>query len=471
MPTYDLLIIGAGPGGYVCAIRAAQLGMKVAIVEKRAAETGKPRLGGTCLNVGCIPSKALLDSSERFYEAKHHFAGHGISVQPTIDLSQLMKRKAGVVDALVGGLSGLMRKHTIEVLAGTGQLLGPGKVRVTAADGTPADHAAKHVVLAMGSLPIELPALKFDGERIGSSDHALAFPAVPRRLVVVGGGVIGLELGSVWARLGSDVTVVEALPQLCPFLDADVATALQKTLEKQGLKFVLEAKVGGAELKAGEVALNAAAKDGSPLAFAADRVLVAVGRKPCLDGAGLEAAGVTLTERRRVAVDAQWRTNLPGVYAIGDLIDGPMLAHKAEEEGVALAETLAGEHGHVDGNLVPSVVYTEPEVAAIGLTEAECQKRGLSVRVGRFPFAANGRARAAAATDGFVKLIADATTDRLLGAAILGARAADLIAAIAAHMVYGGSAEDVARTCVAHPTYSEAVKEAALDALGRVLHA
>ena len=344
-------------------------------------------------------------------------------------------------------------------------------MKVVAADSTTNDHDARNVVLAMGSVPIELPFLLFDGERIVSSDHAISFPTVPKKLVVVGGGVIGLELGSVWARLGADVTVVEALPQICPFLDVDVAKALQKTLEKQGLKFVFEAKITGAVTKNDDVTLSATAKDGSTLSFTADRVLVAVGRKPCIDGANLEAAGVKLTERKRVATDTHWKTNLAGVYAIGDLIDGPMLAHKAEEEGVAVAETIAGQHGHVDLNLIPNVVYTEPEVASVGLTEAECTKQGLSVRVGKFSFAANGRARAAAATDGFVKIIADAKTDRLLGAAVVGQRAADLIASICAHMVYGGSAEDIARTCMAHPTHGEAVKEAALDVLGRVLHA
>jgi len=465
MAAYDLIIIGAGPGGYVCAIRAAQLGKKVAIIEKRG--EAKPRLGGTCLNVGCIPSKALLDTSEKFYEAKKHFSEHGIKADPSIDVAQMMKRKSSVVDTLVGGIAGLMRKHKIEVLAGAGELLAPGKVRVTAADGAKTEHEAQHVVLAMGSQPIELPFLKFDSERIVSSDQGIAFPEVPKRLVVVGGGVIGLELGSVWSRLGSQVTVVEALPQLCPFLDADVAKALQKTLEKQGLQFVLEAKVTGAQRQGDEVVLQGTAKDGSPVSWTADRVLVAVGRKPCLDGAG----PAPLTERKRVQVDGSFRTSLPGVWAIGDLIDGPMLAHKAEEEGVAVAELIAGQKAHVDHNLIPNVVYTEPEVASIGLSEAECGKRGLSVRVGRFPFLANGRARAAGATDGFVKLIADAKTDRVLGAAVIGPRAADLISSIAAHMVYGGSSEDIARTCVAHPTVSEAVKEAALDCLGRVLHA
>ena len=468
--TYDLIIIGAGPGGYVCAIRAAQLGKKVAIVEKRS-DGAKTRLGGTCLNVGCIPSKALLDTSEKFYEAKKHFAEHGIAVTPSIDIAQMLKRKQGVVDTLVGGIAGLMRKHKIEVLSGSGELLAAGKVRVTAADGTKTEHDAQHVVLAMGSVPIELPFLKFDGERIVSSDHAISFPSVPKRLVVVGGGVIGLELGSVWSRLGSQVTVVEALPQLCPFLDGDVAKSLQKTLEKQGLQFVFEAKVTGAARQGDEVVLSGTAKDGSALSWTADRVLVAVGRRPCIEAAGLETAGVKLTERKRVQVDGHLRTNLPGVWAIGDLVDGPMLAHKAEEDGVAVAEMIAGQHGHVDYALVPNVVYTEPEVASVGLTEAECQKRNLSVRVGKFPFLANGRARAAAATDGFVKIIADAKTDRVLGAAIVGQRAADLIASIAAHMVYGGSSEDIARTCMAHPTHGEAVKEAALDCLGRVLHA
>ncbi len=462
---YDVIIIGAGPGGYVCAIRAAQLGKKVAIIERRG-DGAKTRLGGTCLNVGCIPSKALLDTSEKFYEAKKHFAEHGIAVTPSLDVAQMLKRKQGVVDTLVGGIAGLMRKNKVEVLAGSGELLAPGKVRVTAADGTKVEHEAQHIVLAMGSVPIELPFLKFD-DRIVSSDQAISFPSVPKRLVVVGGGVIGLELGSVWSRLGAEVTVVEALPQLCPFLDGDVAKALQKTLEKQGLKFVFEAKVTGATRQGDEVVLAGTAKDGSPLSWTADRVLVAVGRKPCLDGAG----PAPLTERKRVKIDGNFRTGLPGVWAIGDLVDGPMLAHKAEEEGVAVAELIAGQKAHVDHDLIPSVVYTEPEVASIGLNEAACSQRGLAVRVGRFPFLANGRARAAGATDGFVKIIADAKTDRVLGAAVIGPRAADLISSIAAHMVYGGSSEDIARTCVAHPTVSEAVKEAALDTLGRVLHA
>jgi dihydrolipoamide dehydrogenase len=468
MASFDLIIIGAGPGGYVCAIRAAQLGLKVAIVEKRT-EGPKVRLGGTCLNVGCIPSKALLDSSEHFANAKKHFAEHGIQVgEPRIDVAQMLKRKDRVVGSLVDGISFLMKKNKVEVLVGTGKLLGAGKVSVTAADGGMTEHAAKHVVLATGSVPIDLPFLKPDGVTVVTSDQAIAFPAVPEHLVVVGGGVIGLELGSVWSRLGAKVTVVEFLPQICPFLDPDVAKELQKVLTKQGLQFALETKVTGISIANGKATLSATDKDGKAATFTGDKVLVAVGRRPLSDG--LDAAGVKLDERRRVAIDHDFRTNLPGVYAIGDLVPGPMLAHKAEEEGVALAEFLAGQKVTLDHGLIPNVVYTWPEVATIGLTEADAKKQGRMVKVGRFPFLANGRAKAAGEGDGFVKVIADAASDRVLGAAIIGPRASDLLAEITATMTYGGSSEDIARTCHSHPTFSEAVKEAALDVLGRALH-
>jgi len=470
MPSFDLLIIGAGPGGYVCAIRAAQLGMTVALVERRGTEAGKPRLGGTCLNVGCIPSKALLDSSEHFSNARTHFAAHGIQVgTPAIDVAQMMKRKDQVVSGMVAGLDGLMKKNRITVLAGTGTLLGSGRVRVTAADGNAAEHQAKHIVLALGSAPVELPFLKFDGGLVVSSDQAIAFDRVPERLLVVGGGVIGLELGSVWARLGSTVEVIEFLPQICPFLDADVAKELQKTLSKQGLVFSLGTKVTGMTAQGGKAVLAATDAAGKSVSFTGDRVLVAVGRRPLSDG--LADAGVVLDDKRRVTVDARFQTSLPGVFAIGDLIAGPMLAHKAEEEGVALAELLAGEHGHVDYRLIPNVVYTWPEVATVGLTESEAKQQALVVRVGRFPFAANGRARAAGEADGFVKIIADTVSDRVLGAAIIGPRASDLIGEIAAVMAFGGASEDIARLCHAHPTFSEAIKEAALDCLGRRVNA
>jgi dihydrolipoamide dehydrogenase len=470
MSTYDLIILGAGPGGYVCAIRAAQLGLSVAIVEARAA-AGRPRLGGTCLNVGCIPSKALLDSSERFADAGRHFAAHGIVIDPPrLDLPRLMQRKDQVVDQLVTGVSHLMKKNKVTVVAGRGELLGSGRVAVHATDGSRSELAGRSIVLAMGSVPVDLPALPIDGERVVTSDHAIAFAEVPRRLVVVGGGVIGLELGSVWARLGSEVTVVEFLPQILPFCDADIAAEAQKALTRQGLRFSLGTRVTGCQQRDGVVAVQATGADGAALEFIGERVLVAVGRRPCIETAGLDAAGVALTERRRVRVDGRFQTSVPGVYAIGDLIDGPMLAHKAEEEGVAVAELLAGTAPVIDHHLIPNVVYTHPEIASVGLTEAEAAKAGRAVKVGRFPFAANGRAKASGEHEGLVKIIADAASDRVLGGAIVGPRASDLLAEITTTMVYGGSSEDIARTCHSHPTFSEAVKEAALAVEGRALH-
>lgn len=473
--TYDVIVVGAGPGGYVCAIRAAQLGMRVAIVEQRAQENkGGPRLGGTCLNVGCIPSKALLDSSEHFAMARDHFAEHGIQVgKPKIDIKTMMQRKDGVVDTLVGGISGLMKKNKITVLGGRGQLVSSGTVAVHGPDGSKEYHAQR-IVLAMGSTPIELPDLPVDGTHIVTSDHAIAFPSVPKRLVVVGGGVIGLELGSVWARLGAEVHIVEFLPQICPFLDADVAKALQRSLGKQGLNFHCSTKVSGASVsgkgKNAVVRLEATNSKDESVPFEAEKVLVCVGRKPVIDSAGLKEAGVRISDRGRVVVNQDFGTNVEGVYAIGDLIDGPMLAHKAEEEGVALAELLAGHANTLNHDLIPNVIYTEPEVATVGLTEAQAKERGIAINVGKFSYAANGRARAASATDGFVKILANADSDRVLGAAIIGARASDLLAEIVSVMAFAGSSEDIARTCHSHPTFSESVKEAALDCLGRVLH-
>ena len=469
--SFDLIVIGAGPGGYVCAIRAAQLGMKVAIVEMRGSDGKAPLLGGTCLNVGCIPSKALLDSSEHFYMARDHFAEHGIKVgTPKIDVPAMMKRKEGVVGALVGGIAGLMKKNKVTVISGRGEVVGTGSVKVTAADGSTSGYNAKHIVLAMGSTPIEIPSLAVDGENIVTSDHAIAFDKVPKKLVVVGGGVIGLELGSVWARLGAEVDVVEFLPQICPFLDGDVAKTLQRTLAKQGLKFHLSTKVTASEVTKKGTKLTAENAKGEAVTFEADKVLVCVGRRPVIESAGLDSAGIALTERKRVQVDGNFKTSLEGVYAIGDLIDGPMLAHKAEEEGVAIAEILAGHANTLDHHLIPNVVYTEPEVATVGITEAQAKEQGKAINIGKFNFAANGRARAASATDGFVKIIADKETDKILGAAIIGARASDLLAEIVAVMAFGGASEDIARICHSHPTFSEAVKEAALDTLGRVLH-
>ena len=466
MSDFDCLVIGAGPGGYVCAIRLAQLGFRTAIVESRSGG----RLGGTCLNVGCIPSKALLDSSHHFHDAQHHLAEHGVRLAGvSLDVAAMMKRKMAVVDGLTAGIAGLMKKNKITVLSGRGELLGGGRVAVHGASGRE-EHAAAHIILATGSTPIALPSLPIDGQRIVTSDHAIAFEAVPRHLIIVGGGVIGLELGQVWARLGAKVSVVEALPQVCPFLDADIAKELVRPLAKLGLSFHLDTKVAGATATADGVTLQATAKDGSAVELAGDKVLVCVGRRPVIEGCGIDIAGVALTERKRVKVDAQFRTSVPGVYAIGDLIDGPMLAHKAEEEGVALAEMLAGQKPHLDHHLIPNVVYTHPEVATVGLTEAAAAKAGTPVRVGRFRFLANGRAKAAGDTDGLVKILADPVSDRVLGAAIVGPRASDLLAEIVAVMAFGGSSEDIARICHSHPTFSEAVKEAALDVLGRVLH-
>ncbi len=397
-----------------------------------------------------------------------HFADHGIVIgTPTLDVSRMMARKDKVVNSLTEGIAYLMKKNKITVIAGTAALAGPGRVVVTAADGVVVEHAARHIVLANGSVPVELPFLPFDGQRVVSSDQAIAFAEVPKRLAVIGGGVIGLELGSVWARLGSQVTVVEFLPQLCPFLDADVAKELQKSLTKQGVVFKLATRVTGCDLGTDAV-LHATDAAGAAIDIVADKVLVAVGRRPCTEG--LEAAGVKLDDKKRVAVDHDFRTSVPGVYAIGDLIAGPMLAHKAEEEGVAVAELIAGQKNACDHSLIPNVVYTHPEVAAIGLTEREAKEKNCAIRVGRFGFMANGRAKTAGESDGFVKILTDAATDKVLGAAIIGPRASDLIAEIAAVMAFGGAGEDIARLCHAHPTFSEAVKEAALDALGRVLH-
>ena len=473
--SFDLIVIGAGPGGYVCAFRAAQLGLKVALVEKRAA------LGGTCLNVGCIPSKALLHSSEHVTWARHHAAEHGVKLGSVeVDLAAMMKRKDDVVTRLVGGIAQLAKARKVTVLTGHAEFTGPQALRVTppagAANPSPITCTAKHFVIATGSAPVELPFLKFDGATVVSSDHAIEFDRVPGKLVVVGGGAIGLELGSVWSRLGSQVTVVEFLPKIVAGYDDDLVRAFSRILQKQGLTIATGTKVtglrkGSADAKAGPAAVLLAEKDGQPVEFPADKVLIAVGRRPYTDGLGLEAAGVQLDERRRVKVDDHLRTNVPGIWAIGDVVAGPMLAHKAEEDGVAVAEWIAGKAGHVNWDLVPAIVYTSPEVASVGLGEDAAKAAGRAVNVGRFNFAANGRAIAAGAVDGYVKIVADAKTDRLLGAQILGHNAGELISEVVAHMEYGGSAEDLARTIHGHPTMSEAVKEAALAVDKRALHA
>jgi dihydrolipoamide dehydrogenase len=465
MDAFDVVVIGAGPGGYVCAFRAAQLGLKVALVEKT------PTLGGTCLNVGCIPSKALLHSSEQFVFARDHAAAHGIKLgSVAVDVAAMMKRKAGVVTKLVGGVSALAKARKITVLTGTAAFTAPTALEVTGPDGTRTAVAARNFVIATGSAPVELPFLKFDGTTVVSSDQAIAFPAVPARLVVVGGGAIGLELGSVWARLGSEVTVVEFLPKLVAAYDDDIVRAFTRILQQQGLKIETGAKVTGLR-RDGAQAILTAEREGKPLEFPADQVLVAVGRRPYTDGLGLDRAGVALDDKRRVRVDSHLRTNVAGVWAIGDVVAGPMLAHKAEEDGIAVAEWIAGRAGHVNWDLVPSVVYTEPEIGAVGLGEDAAKAKGLAVKVGKFNFAANGRAIANDATDGFVKIIADAKTDRLLGAQILGHSAGELISEVVTHMEYGGSAEDLGRTIHAHPTLSEAVKEAGLAVSKSAIHA
>ena len=459
--SFDLVIIGAGPGGYVCALRAAQLGMRVACVEKRAT------LGGTCLNIGCIPSKALLQSSENYVAATHDFAAHGIKVgSVTLDLGRMMARKDEVVSANVKGVEFLFRKNKVTWLKGAARIAAPGRVEV---DGTP--YEAKNIVIATGSESVALPGLEIDERRIVTSTGALELSEVPKRLAVIGGGYIGLELGSVWRRLGADVTVVEFMERIVPAMDAEIAKAFERVLTRQGLKFRLKTKVAGARVTNEGVVLTVEPDRGGPSEeIAADVVLVAVGRRPNTDGLGLDAAGVALDERGRVRTDAHWATNVPGIYAIGDVIAGPMLAHKAEEEGVALAERLAGQAGHVNYSVIPGVVYTWPEVAAVGQTEEELKTAGVAYRVGKFPFTANGRARAMGDTDGFVKILADAATDRILGAHIIGPDAGTLIAELATAMEFGAAAEDVARTCHAHPTLSEAVKEAALAVEGRALH-
>jgi dihydrolipoamide dehydrogenase len=459
--TFDVIIIGSGPGGYVCAIRAAQLGLKVACVEKM------PTLGGTCLNIGCIPSKALLQSSEEFEKTKHALKDHGVLVEGVkLDLARMQARKTEVVSANTKGVELLFRKNKITWLKGTGRITAPGSVDV---GGT--SYAAKNIVIATGSDSVPLPGVTVDEKRIVTSTGALELDKVPGHLVVIGAGVIGLELGSVWRRLGAEVTVIEFLDHIVPGMDTEIATAFQRILQKQGLKFRLSMKVTSASPGADGVSLTAEpVKGGAAETIAADIVLVSIGRRPYTDGLGLEAAGVDLDERKRVKTDAHYATNVPGIYAIGDVIAGPMLAHKAEDEGVALAEILAGQAGHVNYGAIPSVVYTWPEVASVGQTEEELKAGGVAYTVGKFPFTANGRARAMGDTDGFVKILADKATDRLLGAHIIGPDAGTLIAELTTAIEFGASAEDVARICHAHPTLSEAVKEAALAAEGRALH-
>jgi dihydrolipoamide dehydrogenase len=462
--TYDLVIIGAGPGGYVCAIRAAQLGLKTALVEKRHA------LGGTCLNVGCIPSKALLESSELYEAATKHAADHGIVLsEVALDLEAMLARKGGIVKELTDGVAMLMKKNKITVLTGRGTVTAPGKVSVSG-DGGDTEIEAENICLAMGSEAIELPFLPFDGERVVSSTEALDFSSVPKRLAVIGAGAVGLELGSVWRRLGSEVTVIEMLPTITPFADKAMAKALQRALADQGMDFRLESKVTAGKVLKKSVKLTVENAKGESEELPFDKVLVAVGRRPVSEGTGLESAGIALDEQGRVAVDDHLRTNVEGIFAIGDLVRGPMLAHKAEEEGIALAEQLAGMPGHVNYELIPNVVYTEPELAMVGRTEAELKEAGVGYSAGRFMFRANGRAKSLGLQDGMVKILADKETDRILGVHMVGPRVSELIAEAAVAMEFAASAEDLARTCHAHPTLSEVVKEAALAVDKRALH-
>jgi dihydrolipoamide dehydrogenase len=464
---YDLIVIGTGPGGYVCAIRAAQLGLKVAVVEKRSTH------GGTCLNIGCIPSKALLHASELFDEASRHFHTMGINVTPELDLERMMAFKDEGVKGNVDGVAYLLKKNKIDSFHGTGRIIAAGQVGVTFINGETSTLATKSIVIATGSDVISLPGITIDERRVVSSTGALTFETVPKRLVVVGAGVIGLELGSVWRRLGSEVIVVEYLDRILPGMDSDVARTFQRILEKQGFVFRLGQKVTGVS-DAGDaglaVSVVTAAGDATSETLEVDAVLVAVGRKPFTDGLGLDEAGIERDWKGRIAVDEHFETNVAGVYAIGDVIAGPMLAHKAEDEGVAVAEILAGQAGHVNYNVIPGVVYTAPEVASVGKTEDELKAAQIAYTSGKFPFTANGRAKVNKTTDGFVKVLADAETDRVLGVHIIGPHAGEMIAEAAVLMEFGGSAEDLARTCHAHPTLTEAVKEAALAAGKRAIH-
>ena len=465
--SYDLIVIGTGPGGYVCAIRAAQLGLKTAVVEKRKSH------GGTCLNIGCIPSKALLHASDLFEEAGHDFANMGITVsKPKLDLKAMMGHKTEVVDANVQGVAFLLKKNKVDAFFGTGTIEAAGRVKVTAEDGSAQVLESKAIVIATGSDVASPPGVSvaFDEKVIVSSTGALELGKVPNKLGVIGAGVIGLELGSVWRRLGAEVTVVEYLDRILPGMDAEVAKSFQRILEKQGVTFQLSSKVTAVEAgKSGASVTYEPVAGGAATVLSGDVVLVATGRRPYTEGLGLEAAGVAM-DRGRITIDHHFQTNVPGIFAIGDVVRGPMLAHKAEDEGVAVAELLAGKAGHVNYDVIPGVVYTAPEVASVGKTEEELKAAGIAYKVGKFNFTANGRARAMRKTDGFVKVLADAATDRVLGCHIISAGAGDMIHEVAVLMEFGGSSEDLARTCHAHPTMSEAVKEAAMAVEKRAIH-
>src|SRR5213082_121556 len=464
MEKFDVVIIGSGPGGYVAAIRAGQLGLKTAIIEK------DKELGGTCLNVGCIPSKALLTSSDHFSFAKKEAAKHGILIEnPRVDLPTMQKRKDKVVKTLTGGVRQLMKTNKVMVLEGMGAITAPGKVSVKSSGGETQEIETKNIVIATGSVPIELPFAKFDGQRIVSSTEALCFTEAPEKLLVIGAGAIGLELGSVWNRLGSEVTMLEFLPRIAVGFDLELSNLLQRALTAQGIKFHLETKVTGVKVENGRV-IASAEKANEKLTFEADKVLVSVGRKPFSEGLGAEKVGVEFDEKKRIKVDPHFKTNVDGIYAIGDVISGPMLAHKAEDEGIACVEGIAGKDGHINYDAIAGIIYTNPELAGVGLTEDQAKEKGIDYRVGKFPFRANGRAVANEELDGMVKFVADAKTDRILGAHILQHAASELIAEAVSVIEFGGSSEDIGRTTHAHPTLSEAVREAALNVEKRALH-
>lgn len=466
MSQFDVTVIGSGPGGYVAAIRCAQLGFKTALIEKY------PTLGGTCLNVGCIPSKALLDSSEHFEKAKKEFSNYGIIInEPKADLAKMIERKDGVVEQTTKGINFLMDKNKVTVYQGIGSFESSAQVKVTKEDGSSELLDSKYFIIATGSKPSTLPFAKIDKERIITSTEALKLKEIPKHLIVIGGGVIGLELGSVYKRLGSEVTVVEFMDRIIPGMDGSLSKELQKVLKKQGMKFNMQTAVSAVERVGNYVKVTAKDKKGEEVVFEGDYVLVAVGRKPYTEGLGLEKAGVDLDERGRVKVNDHLQTNVQNIYAIGDVVKGAMLAHKAEEEGVFVAETLAGQKPHINYNLIPGVVYTWPEVAGVGKTEEQLKEEGVPYKVGNFPMRALGRSRASGDIDGFVKILADEKTDEILGFHMIGARAADLVAEGVTAMEFRASAEDLTRMSHAHPTYAEAVKEAALDATGkRAIH-
>ena len=462
MASYDVIVIGGGPGGYVAAIRCAQLGLKTACVE------GRETLGGTCLNVGCIPSKALLHASHMLHEAEHNFTKMGLmGKSPSVDWKQMQAYKAETIDGNTKGIEFLFKKNKIDWLKGWGSIPAAGQVKV--GDDL---HTAKNIIIASGSEASSLPGIEIDEEVVVTSTGALSLPKIPKKLAVIGAGVIGLELGSVYARLGSEVTVIEFLDKITPSMDSEVQKTFQRILAKQGMNFVMGAAVQSVDAKKTKASVNyKLRKDDSDHKLDADVVLVATGRKPFTDGLGLEALGIEMTQRGQIKTDAHWQTAVPGIYAIGDAIEGPMLAHKAEDEGMAAAEVIAGKHGHVNYDVIPGVIYTNPEVGSVGLTEDQLKEQGRAYKVGKFNFMGNGRAKANFAADGFVKILADKTTDRILGAHIIGPAAGDLIHEICVAMEFGASAQDLALTCHAHPTYSEAVREAALACGDGAIHA